>query len=251
MEYQTPSMLDQNRNKDRNTRKIKPIHFLIFFIGISTLIAFIVGGYFIGKNNSKKEKQNAAVELKEQVKIDPVSLPGNPDNWTVYKFEPIKLEFKLPEELNKKRVWKVNEINGKSGKSLCFSDEEVKNECKGETLVIASSSKNFASEKNNTFLDSQGFESKGGTYSIMTLTGENFKLNDLKFKTFENNKNLEILKIVGNGNEVSGTPKDGYLYAIINTKKSEYPAIVLRMKINSDISEYEFDQILESLQINK
>ena len=36
--------------------KIKPIHFFIFFVALSTLIAFIVGGILIGKDIAEKEQ---------------------------------------------------------------------------------------------------------------------------------------------------------------------------------------------------
>ena len=243
------STIDQNINRPE-FKKIKPLHFLIVFVFISMLFAFIIGGFYIGKNNSQKEKQEAAVTLEEQVNLNPVDLPGNPDNWLSYELKPLNIRFKLPEELNKKGDWKVNEIAGITGKKLCFSDEKFQNEkeCKGNTLVIASTSNNFTSDENPTFLDSQGFLSENGLYFVNTLTGQKVELTNTKFKPYINNENYEILKIVGKADSLTQTPENGYLGAIVNTKNEQYPSIVLTMNINGDISEYEFDQILESFE---
>ncbi len=39
--------------------KIKPLHFLIGFVILSFLIAFLIGGFVLGQNQSKKDKFQA------------------------------------------------------------------------------------------------------------------------------------------------------------------------------------------------
>ena len=240
--------LNQYKNKESKFKKIKPIHFLFGFIGISMLIAFIIGGFFIGKYNTQKEKQNTAVTLEEQIDLDLVDLPGNPDNWATYKFDSLNLEIKLPEELNKKGDWKITELNGNEGTIICFSDQELSegDECLGNMLIIGAASNNFSSDRDFSFTDAQGFTINNGIYSIKGLNNNNYELTGVTLKPFENNSEFEIIKILGANTQ--GAPSDGYLGAIVNTNNTNYPGVTFQMKINSDISEYEFDQILESLQ---
>lgn len=249
MQHLTSSTVDQNKIKHSKTKKIKPIHFLIGFISISFISAFIIGGYFIGKNKNTNQ-QNISNETKEQININPVDFPGNPDNWTTYKFEPLNLEFKLPDELNEKGNWKIVELKGKDGTIICFSDKELKgnDKCEGKILVIGSASKNFSPTENPSFIDSQEFNINNESYSVKNLDN-NFELKDEKFKSFKNSNGFEILKIVGSSSQA--TPEKGYLGAILNTNDQEYPAVIFQMKIGDDISEFEFDQILDNTKISK
>ena len=89
----------------------------------------------------------------------------------------------------------------------------------------------------------------GGKF-IKVLDQEDIEtlLKEAKFKTLKND-DFEILKILGNNN-IEGAPEEKYLGAIINTTNKKYPALVLQMNIDGELSEYEFDQILNSIQSN-
>ena len=247
MEHQTSSAIDQNKAHHNKTKKIKPLHFLVGFILVSSVIAFLLGGYFIGKDKSTQKKQNSSTSIEKQTNLDPVGFPGNPDNWIVIKLEPLNIEFKMPDELNKKGEWKITEINGKKGKIICFSDQDIKdeNKCSGNILAIGSTSKNFSSDRNFFFTDAQGFTSKNEIYYVNGLNNK-YELKNIKLKSSENNNGFKIIKILGDGTQ--GTPEEGFLGALVNTNNPNYPGMVLQMKIDSDISEYEFDQILESIK---
>lgn len=253
VENQYPQKFIQDK---KNNKLIKPFNFFVVFVLISTIFAFILGGFFIGKENEKKETKNEKTIIKEQMEIDSKTLSENSDNWIVYKLKPLNLQFKLPEELNRKSDWKVSEISGDSGKQICFSNEELGDdkECKGKILVISSTSKDFSAKRKLNFLDSQGFEKENEKYYVNTLS-KKFELENVKLKSFENNENFKIIKVVGKENLLDEAQTDreslenGYLWAIVNTKNSNFPAVVLRMEIGDEISEYEFDQILESLRI--
>lgn len=250
MDYNNSSSKDQNKKSTLRINKTKPISVFIGFVLVSTFFAFILGGIYIGKENSEQKIRDEKTTVEEQIEINPVALPGNPDNWIIYKFTPLNIEFKLPEELNKKGEWKINEIPGDSGTQICFSDINLENEdnCRGNDLIITSTSNDFSTKKELSFLDLQGFEIKDGTYSVRGLDNK-YELKDVRFKSFDNNQNFKIIKILGNGNsEFAGTPDKDYLGAVINTKNSNYPAIILMMKIDGRVSEYEFDQILESIK---
>lgn len=248
MVNQSSSPIDQNIKNVNKINKIKPIHFFIFFVGMSMIIAFIIGGYFIGKNQEELKNRNTSTSIDEQVELDLEELPGNPDNWTSYKFDSLNMEIKLPEELNKKGDWKIEQLNGTQGTIICFSDLELKDrkECSGDLLIIGAASGNFSSDREFAFTDSQGFTVKNGIYSVKGLNNNTYELTNVTLKPFENNSEFEIIKVLGAN--IQGTPNEGYLGAIVNTNNPNYPGLVFQMKIDSDISEYEFDQILKSIK---
>jgi hypothetical protein len=244
---QTASTLDQKRRNLSNQPKIKPVHFLILFIIISTLIAFILGGYFLGKSKNEEEKRNASTNIEEQVSLELEELPGNPDNWALYSFEPLNLQIRIPDELNKKYEWTISELSSGNGKIICFSNEKLEkvDDCTGDILIIGTSTGSLNSDRDFSFVNSRGFSVANGALTIVGIGNEKYNLPDAKYKAFENNANFEIIKILGD--ESIGAPPSGYLGAIANTNNSDYPAIVFLMKIEGEVSEYEFDQILESL----
>jgi hypothetical protein len=49
----------QNKNKNN----LKPISLLFGFVAISTLIAFLIGGFILGKNPTIENKQNKIILL--------------------------------------------------------------------------------------------------------------------------------------------------------------------------------------------
>lgn len=247
MHSQTSSTIVQKNSSLNNKPRIKPLYFLIGFIIISTVFAFILGGYYLGKNG-EEEKRNASTNIEEQVDLDIEKLPGNPDNWTTYSFDELNLEIKIPDELNKNIRWYVSNINSDSGNIICFSDQELsdENECIGDELLIGTTSNNFTSERELNFMDSQGFEINNATYIVNGMGNENYDISTARYKLFENNSDFAIIKILGEDN-LPGTPEKGYLGAIAITNNPNYPAVVFQMKIDGEVSEYEFDQILESL----
>lgn len=248
MVNQTSSVTDQNKRKEKKILWQKPVYFFIGFIIISTIIAFILGGYFIGNEKAEQEKKDASTTIEEQIDLDLVDLPGNPNNWTSYKFDSLNLEIKLPEELNKNGDWKITKLNGNEGTIICFSDQELNdgNECLGNILIIGAASNNFSSDRDFYFTDSQGFINDNGIYSVKGLSNNNYDLTGVTIKPFDNNSEFEIIKILGAN--MQGAPSEDYLGAIVNTNNPNYPGLTFQMKINSVISEYEFDQILESLK---
>ncbi len=236
-------------NTQSNPKK-KSLYFLIGFLIISFLVAFIIGGIYFGKNKSSKEVSKA--DLKDQVKISAKDIPNNPGEWKSYKLKTLGLELRLPESLSKQGAWeeKVIQSNNK-GSIVCFSNEKSENEvCSGNNLLVRGTSSDFAGGTSETFTDFQGFSKENNKYFIKTVGGDKFELINAKFKEKINLNGVEIIKILGEKETpIRGTPGKGYLGAIINTKNPKYPGLSLQLKIDSNVSEYEFDQILESVKI--
>ena len=235
-------------------QKSKSKYFFFGFLAVSSIVAFLVGGYFIGKDKANKDPN--IITTKDDVNITPFEIPNDPDKWTAYEIKAVDMEIKLPDKLVKLGDWKEYEKEGEKGSIVCFSIKLSEGaSCSGEALIIGGSSTDFEEGREGLFTDLQGFTKENGIYFVKTVGGNKFELKDAKFKEFGNENGVEIIKILGEnqtveGNElpVAGTPGEGYLGAIINTKNKKYPGLSIQLDLNSDISEFEFDQILKSLK---
>jgi hypothetical protein len=252
----------KNNSVDQIVRKapkpvFKPINFLIGFVFISSIFAFIIGGVILGRE--KSSQQNSTTELKEQIKIKSSDIP-NQNNWNTYKISPAKFEFKLPESLAKQGGWQVYEIKGQTGSVVCFSRTKPSakiTKCGDSDIVIQGDSLNFNKPTDAGFGDLQGFTQKNGIYFTKLPNGEDFSLASVKLREMKNENGVEILKILGENykegaakdHPIVGTPGEGYLGAVILTKNSKYPYLTIQIKLNENVSELEFDQMLESLKL--
>lgn len=250
METQNSSVDQVKRNKPKSFG-INPIHFFIAFIAISSIAAFLIGGYFIGKDKANN--------LEGQVKINPSQIPANPDNWSTHNLTSAGIEFKLPETLLKKGDWREKIEPGEKGSIVvldCFQSNSDKKCNKSDFVAGAMSSDYSAPKGTGSFLNSQGFIKENGVYYVIFTDNKKIELRNIKTREINNENGLKILKILGanynkgtaTGHPIVGTPGEGYLGAIIITKNPKYPALVIQLKIDSDISELEFDQILNSIK---
>lgn len=241
-------------NKKIDSQKSKSFYFFLGFVIISSLIAFIIGGYILGKEETNN--QNAQTEEKEQIKLTAKDIPNNPDEWKTYLLPTLNMKIKLPENLTKNGDWKEQVISASEGSIICFSNKisEVAI-CSGEIIFAGGTSIDFIESRGGTFTDLQGFTKENNKYYIRTTGNNKFELKNIKFKEIKNPNGIEIIKILGE-NQISegsefptgGTPGKGYLGAIINTKNTKYPGLSIQLKLDSDISEFEFDQILENIK---
>jgi hypothetical protein len=233
---------DQVNRAQHNKKQIKPAYFLIGFIFIAFILAFLIGGLMLGRNKNNDEELNP----REQIKLTTDSIPDSPEDWKTYNLPTLGMEIKLPEKLSKEGEWKEQIIPAETGSIICFSDRNLQGPaCGGKKLVVGGSSTDFSEGRGGTFTDLQGFSKENGKLFIKSTGGNKFELSNSKFKEMTNTNGVQIIKILG---ESGGTPEEGYLGAIINTKNPKYPGIAIQLDVNSDISEYEFDQILESIK---
>lgn len=246
MEAKNSSYIDNHKSQIKMKFNIKPIHFLIIFVAISTILAFILGGFFIGRDKAEKN-QEQSTEITEQVKLDIKEIPNNPDSWKEYQLSNVGLSMQLPETLVEKGDWNEIELVDNGGQYLCFSyDELTKNDaCETEDLIITSVSSNYT-DSSNFFFSSKGVEISNGANLLINSNSEQVSLQNEKTKPLENEYGINILKILGNDTNTS--PDKEYLGAVVNTGNDNYPALIIQMEINGDVSEYEFDQILESIK---
>lgn len=235
----------QNTKKNKLT-KIKPFNFFIIFVAISSLIAFLLGGYFIGKDKTEK-KQNNTSEITEQVKINTIEFPNNPQNWKTYKIKGLEIELKLPKSLTDKGDFEEKEIKGEEGRIICIDYKSSDDNCDNKTIIITSVTKDFQNDESlSIFSSSKGFVEKNQEYYVIGSSNNEIELGDTKHKIFSQ-EDYEIIKILGSKDLKAGLNEE-QLGAIINLNNKDYPALVLIMNINENLSEYEFDQILKSVQ---
>lgn len=229
--------------------------FFISFVAFSFALAFIIGGIYFDKQDSSK--QNSSTELKEQVKITAKELPNSPDEWETYKLNTLGIEIKLPEKLAEKGDWKEQVIPASdAGSIVCFSNEISGGAvCAGDVLFAGGTSTDFVEGRGGTFTDSQGFKKENGKFYIKDTGGNISELTNVKLREINNQNGVEIIKVLGEnitsaGTQfpLGGTPGEGYLGAIINTKNPKYPGVAIQLKVDSEVSEFEFDQILENIR---
>jgi hypothetical protein len=239
-----------NNNKENNKKTYNSKHFFIIFLIFSFVFAFLIGGLILGNQNSKK--QLSTTINSEQIKIQTNQIPDNPNNWKVYQLKNLGLEIKLPDKLSNQGEWKEFKIKNEKGTITCFSNKTPSSICEGKVLTIGSSSSNYKNGKNIMFTELQGFNTENEIYSVKISQNNLISLKNLKVKEFPNVNGLKILKIIGtsiNDTPTPGTPGEGYLGAIVNTNNSKYPGLSIQYSIEeSDLTEYEFDQIINSIE---
>jgi hypothetical protein len=249
---ETSSQVD-HANRGTNKKTPNKINFFIGFVIFSFILAFIIGGIYFGKH--KSSKQAAETNIQEQVKITKKELPDTPDKWQTYQLKTLGMELKLPGKLAKEGDWKTIEKSGDKGAIICFSNDSSGSGsiCNGEVFILGSTSVDFQDDRGTRFSDVQGFENSGNKIIIKSPDGEKAELNDVKFRGMKNQNGVKIIKILG-GNPLGenqpriANPGEGYLGAVVNTNNPKYPGVTIQLKIDSDVSEYEFDQILDSIK---
>ena len=225
-----------------------PKHFFIIFVIISFVIAFIIGGFILGHNKTKK--QSSSLIETEQIITNINDIPDNPNSWKSYQINSVSLKFKLPEKLSKNKNWQINEFKKDKGSRICFSENKSSFDCKGNILVIGGSSTNYLSDTDASFTELQGFVKDNDVYFVYSSPTNLIPLKNVEVKEYVTENGLKILKILGTNNAnnpVPGTPGQGYLGAIVNTNNSKYPGLSFQYSLESDLTEYEFDQILNSI----
>lgn len=241
--------------KKANNKKYNSVYFFLGFVILSSVVAFIIGGIYLGRE--KSNKQNSATEIKEQIKISANDIPGNPNAWQSYKLPTLGIEIRLPEKLSEKYNWNEQVIpTSEKGTIFCFSNKESESAiCTGEIFFAGGTSTDFSEGRGETFTDLQGFRKENGKIYIKSAGGNSFELSNTTYREIGNDNDLEIIKILGENiisegieSPKAGTPGEGYLGAIINTKNSKYPGLSIQLKLNEEVSELEFDQILNSLK---
>lgn len=250
MDIKNSQQIDHNNRKLNNIYKIKPLYFLIIFISISTVFAFILGGYFIGKDQAKNE-QESTTDITEQIKLDSATIPDNPENWDESFIESIGVSIKLPDSLSEKGEWKEVILEGVEGAIICLTHESLdsNDDCNTDSLIVSSTSNNFKSENEDDFVTVKGFSNESGKIFIIDSSNKKVELKNEKYKVLSSDNGYEVLKILGS-EDSNITPGKNYLGAIINTNNKDNPSLILQMEIKGELSEYEFDQILESVNFN-
>lgn len=246
--------MDANKyKKNVNDKKYNPKLFFIIFVSISFIIAFLIGGLILNQKNTNKK--SSSITKTEQVKIKTNELPDNPRDWKAYKLNTLGLELKLPEKLSKNKNWQENETYSDGGPNICFSDNEPNPTCYGEVLTIVGSSTKSKKDTDVSFLKLQGFVKNEAGYAVYVSPNTLIPLKNIKIREYQNENGLKILKILGEDKisnnksaPVVGTPGKGYLGAIVITNNPNYPALAIIYSLESDLNEYEFDQIMESIK---
>ncbi|MBU2592778.1 hypothetical protein KKD61_04975 [Patescibacteria group bacterium] len=223
------------------------------------LVCFVVfgfGGYYLGKQSPKS--QTAVNDGQNQ--IFPTATPqvNNPPpsntteldpmaNWKTYKLSQLKMSFKMPPQLNPSE-----ELNFTTSQSNLYWNDSPNSLVKLYTTSVKSTFEGGFSY----LYGCVGYKKSGAGYKFLTYTNAEIDMPSELTKETINQNQVKYLIVKSNPNQVIegmppiGITEKGYIAAIINTNNTEYPALVIQMKLTNDNTESIFNQILSTFKFS-
>lgn len=227
----------------------------IIFVVVSFLVAFLIGGFALGRNSVFKELNptNPPIPSPAPVVYEASPTPNPTADWKTYKVEEINLEYKLPSEFPPltKSVY-----NGETGRRIYISAGDTKTYV--GPILLGTSSFDYTEGRGGIFVDLQGYTKQGSKYLAKFVSGKSFEISEELTQEITNENGIKILKIKGrnyqsdpNGLPESGTPGEGHIGALINASDSYYPGFAIDMELSDKNNEEVFDQILSTFQFTE
>ncbi len=187
--------------------------------------------------------------------------------WKTYTAKTLNLEFKLPPLFNAYGQLQENIEPGEKGTALCMTFPPSASirfihpvmaggtGCQINTFGLGTISADYEAGRGGSFSDILGFIIQNGKYYGRQKDNSTFALPMELTKLINNPDGIQMVKIIGKNETtgewrgpVGGTPGDGKIGAIFNTKNSTYPGITVEMKVTSSLTEDIFDQILSTFK---
>ncbi|MDP1722207.1 MAG: hypothetical protein Q8L37_03280 [Candidatus Gottesmanbacteria bacterium] len=191
-------------------------------------------------------------------------------NWKRYLVKTVNLEFKLPPTFNSYGDLMEKIEPGEKGTLLCITFPTSSSYhfinpifaggtgCQIHKFGLGTISVDYEAGRGGSFTDVLGYVIKNGKYYGRQVGNSVFELPPLLTTPMNNSNGMQILKIIGKNETsgewrgpVGGTPGDGKIGAILNTKNPLYPGIAIEMELNSTLTEGLFDQILSTFQFTQ
>lgn len=227
-------------------------------LGISVLAGAVFGAYKLGQRQAQPVPQPTPT---------PVATP-TPDltaDWKVFKNEEYGFEFKYPDRL---RI-EENKYQGEQGYAYCLNFKKnlsvkffsVQNVyagaagCYFEDFGIGGISTDFEAGRSGGFTDTRGYRKEDDRIIFKFAGTKEYEIpQELVKQVFTNSNQVKIVVVEGESYEdspfpVMGTPGDGYLGALINTKHPYLTGLaIVYSKTTSLLSEEEFNLMLSTLK---
>ena len=235
----------------------KPFRTTLFVILFVVTLAAVLG-YFVYQNYLlKKEATNITPTQQSPI---PSQSPDPTSNWVVFNSKTLGIEFKIPPQFEKYGVLGETINSAEKGTYLCITfpakkSSVVKNVIAGGTgcnignFGLESNSVGFEAGQMGSFLSIQGFEYKNDIPYVYWGAGTQYEKQFEIPSTIVTKISENIIKIKGGTySDLQIWPMESQIGAIIKTKNTTYPGLVLEATLNKDLSEKEFDQILSTFK---
>lgn len=256
----------------------KPKLPLFILIALAALI-IIGGGIYLSKISrlqSPERSNGGQTNLKptQTAILSPIPTIDETANWKTYTLNNIGIAFQLPPKIFNLGNYGETISEGLKGKIICFKILEKTSlriipkiyaggwgACidPKSNFLIGSTSIDFEEGRGGTFTDMQGLVEKNGKYYAKFVDGNQFELPQEVVTKVNNNFGISIIKVTSKKFEegeaerhpVPGTPNDGTIGALINTKNEKHPGLAVQMVLNQDLNEQLFDQILQTFKFTQ
>ncbi len=235
------------------------------------------------KNNAGVTQSDFASTLPKSI---PIATPTNmnshtrvvtstvdpKNNWNTYSIPDFGLQFSLPKELYSGQGSLKETIGpGESGDLICvYFDKATRASStwdKGDKstghcwindndlFILGGDSVDFEAGRSGSFMDTLGFTQKQGkSYQRLNLNRQN-DISSFNPQLISNPNGVEVLKIVGHSTDLNDantgidyTLANGWIGALINTKKTNHPGLGLQIKLTKQITMELFDKIMLSFK---
>lgn len=244
---------------------------------IALMIVSAVIGYYAAILKTTKSDQTETTYLVEATPT-PTASPDamykdsviTPSDSNVYTVPALKLQFQLPESFKKYGEFREIVFPGESGMQICATFETKTSflveqayagsgGCVANKFGVGTTSVDFSAGREGTFGDLQGFIFKNNAYYAQAPLEKEWQIPSNLVTELENSAGLEIIKVKGANIysdvmemelDVTGTPGEGKIGALVNTNDSNYPGFTLEMELSEELTEEVFDQILSTIKIN-
>lgn len=183
-------------------------------------------------------------------------------NSPLFEIKDLNLTFQLPDKFTQLGNWETINIPGSTGNNICFhlvpsTSWLVRSAkaggvgiCSGKYLTINSVSSDFTAGRGSSFADISGYRQQGGEYflGLHKLEGE-LPLTTNNPQEITTSNGIKYLLITGEDVDNPGEvlPSE-YIGALINTRSSKYPGIVVIMKLSDQFKLEDFKQILNTFK---
>lgn len=232
---------------------------LVILLIIVEVVTLLIAGYFAYQfSQLKKQLVTQPTPTPISNSVLPTTSPTasglvspTPDvtaNWKTYQLSQLKMNFKMPQQLNPSEELSFTT----SQNNLYWNDSPS-----SLTRLSATSTKSTFEGGFSYLYGCVGYKKSGAGYKFLTYTNAEIDMSSELTKEMVNQNQVKYLVVKSDPNQtIEGMPplgitEKGYIAAIINTNNSEYPALVIQMKLSSNNTESIFNQVLSTFKFTQ
>lgn len=228
---------------------------MFILIGLIIIAGSVFTGIRIGKNQLAKQQliiEQPTIYPTQTVIIPTIVLPTETSpttdptvDWKTYQLSQLNLDFRMPLNLN-------------PSEKLSFTTSHANlywNDSPNSSVKLFATSLKSTFEGGFSYLNGcVGYKESGTGYKFLTYTKAEIDMPiELTKETINQNK-IKYLVVKSDPNKIIegmppiGITEKGYVGAIINTNNTEFPALVIQMKLSEVNTETVFNQILSTFK---